>query len=204
MTEVFFDVEQRSSEWYALRCGIPTASRFGDILAKGEGKVRGKYMRQLAGEIVTGEPAESYSNSHMERGRVMEAQARELYRGRTMFAGGDEVREVGFIRSTKAGGSPDALVGEHGLLEIKTMLPDLLIELFQRNSKDFPKEHIAQCAGNLWVSGRQWCDIAIYWPKMPLYVRRLVRNEGYISMLADEVELFAYEARKLAEWIKSQ
>lgn len=200
MTEVFFDVEQRSPEWYALRCGIPTASRFGDILAKGEGRVRAKYLRQLAGEIITGEPAETYNNSHMDRGRVMEAEARELYR----FIAEEEVREVGFVRNTKAGGSPDALVGEHGMLEIKTMLPDLLIELYQRKTKDFPGEHIPQCAGNLWVSGRQWCDIAIYWPKMPLYVRRLERNEGYILMLADEVELFVYEARKLAEWLKTQ
>jgi hypothetical protein len=209
MSEFFFDVEQRSPEWYALRCGIPTCSRFSDVLAGGQGKVRGKYMRQLAGEIITGEPAETYSNSHMERGRLMEAQAREQYARDIAFVNDEEVREIGFIRNTKAGGSPDALVGEHGILEIKTMLPDLLIEKHQQGGA-FPPEHIPQCSGNLWVSGRQWCDLVMYWPKMPLFIWRLERNASYIEMLAEQVELFAYEARKLAEtlklveWIKQQ
>ena len=79
MMEIFTDLEQGSSEWFACRAGIPTASKFATVLAKGEGKSRSKYMRQLAGEVITGEPAETFSNSHMERGHAMEDEARQTY-----------------------------------------------------------------------------------------------------------------------------
>lgn len=71
--------EQSTPEWYAARLGIPTASRFKDVLAKGEGKTRKRYMLDLAGERLTGEPCEGYSNAHMERGKAMEDEARDLY-----------------------------------------------------------------------------------------------------------------------------
>src|SRR5690349_15047654 len=79
---VIFDCEQNSTEWYRARMGLPTASEFATILAKGKdggaSLTRQTYMRKLAGEIITDEPMESYVNAAMERGKIMEAEARDF------------------------------------------------------------------------------------------------------------------------------
>src|SRR3569833_1490525 len=124
MTPEIITCEQNSPEWLRARMGIPTASAFGDVLAKGEGKTRRTYMLKLAGEIITGEPMESFSNAHTERGHALEEEARDLY----IFQTGAELERVGIIRNGRAGCSPDSLIGEDGGLEIKTTLPHLLIE----------------------------------------------------------------------------
>ena len=101
------DVEQGSPEWYAARLGIPTASAFSTILSSNkeakDKKTRTEYMRKLAGEIVTGEPMESYSNVHMERGKVQEDEARDLY----AFMQDCDPQRVGFILNGERGCSPD-------------------------------------------------------------------------------------------------
>ncbi|MGJ4997275.1 YqaJ viral recombinase family protein [Bradyrhizobium sp. HKCCYLS3077] len=97
--------EQNSAEWLRARMGIPTASQFSTVLAKGEGETRRTYLLKLAGEIITGEPMESFSNEHTERGHRMEAEARDLY----AFQTGAALERVGFIRSGRAGCSPDSL-----------------------------------------------------------------------------------------------
>jgi hypothetical protein len=200
MPEVF-TCEQRSDEWFRLRMGIPTASGFDKVQATGktkkDSKTRSTYMLKLAGEIITGEPMESFTNAHMERGQRMEPDARELY----AFMTDTEVEPVGFIRDGDKGASPDGLIGEHGLLEIKTTLPHLLIPLLL--SGDAPPEHTAQVQGQLWVADRQWCDLVVYWPKMPLFIKRIERDEGYINKLSDEVRVFNRELRKVVEKVKA-
>jgi hypothetical protein len=177
--------------------GIPTASCFATVMAKGQGKVRSKYMRQLAGEIITGEPMESYSNHHMERGKVMEAEARDLY----AFMRDAEPEQVGFILNGRKGCSPDAMVGTDGLVEIKSKLPDLLIECFERGHT-CPPEHLAQCQGALWVAEREWIDFVAYWPKMPLFVVRVTRDEDYIANLSSEIDRFNDELAEMVERIR--
>lgn len=189
--------EQGSEEWHRARMGIPTASCFATVMAKGQGKVRSKYMRQLAGEIITGEPMESYSNHHMERGKVMEAEARDLY----AFMRDAEPEQVGFILNGRKGCSPDAMVGTDGLVEIKSKLPDLMIECFERGPT-CPPEHLAQCQGALWVAEREWIDFVAYWPKMPLFVVRVTRDEDYIANLAGEIDRFNDELDGLVERIR--
>jgi len=195
-----FDCEQYSSEWWQCRLGIPTASAFAAVLAKGEGKTRRKYMMTLIGEQVTGEGYDSYSNEHMERGKEMEIEARDLYAFRTNWVH----TPVGFIRRTDewgaAGCSPDSLVGDDGLVEIKTKLPHIQAEVLLADK--VPSEHIAQCQGELWVSGRKWVDFVSYWPKMPLFIKRLYRDEAYIERLAKEVALFNAELRTYLAHIK--
>lgn len=184
----YFDVEQGSPEWHELRLGIPTASQFATILAKGRGGGesvgRQTYMLKLAGERITGELMDSYTNSHMERGREMEAEARNFY----VFMKDVEPARVGFIRDHDAGASPDALIGNDGLLEIKTTLPHILIKHILADQA--PPEHRAQVQGQLWISKREWCDLVVYWPKLPLLVKRIHRDEDYIATLADEVARF--------------
>ena len=196
MSVQIINCEQGTEDWFIARAGIPTASKFSTVMAKGEGKTRAKYMRQLAGEIITGKPMESFSNAHMERGHVMEPEARDLY----SFATDTVPEQVGFIRNGRKGCSPDSLVGDNGMLEIKSKLPDLLIECIERG--DFPPEHRAQCQGALWVAEREWIDIVVYWPEMPVFIKRAYRDEKYISELSKAVDTFNDELWRLVERVR--
>lgn len=191
-----FDVEQGEAEWFQCRLGIPTASKFATVMAKGEGKTRSEYMRRLAGEILTGEPAESFQSFHMERGRVMEDDARETY----AFVEIADIQRVGFIRNGNKGASPDSLVGANGGLEIKTALPHIQIDRLERNR--LPPEHKAQVQGNLWLSEREWWDFVSYWPKLPMLTVRVYRDEEYIKTMADEIDRFNDELDELVERIR--
>jgi hypothetical protein len=190
MIEVF-DFEQGSPEWVAIRLGIPTASEFKAVLAKGEGRTRRTYMMKLLGERLTGEPADNYINDHMDRGKVMEAEARETY---ALIRDLEPVR-VGFIRNGVAGCSPDSLIGDDGLLEIKTKLAHLQLDALEADR--LPPEHIPQVQGQLWVAERKWLDFVSYWPRLPLFVKRIYRDEAYIEKLRGEVSVFNAELDSL-------
>jgi hypothetical protein len=182
-----FDCEQGSAEWHECRRGVPTASCFADVLAKGKGITRKKYLYTLAGEILTGECPEHYTNAHMERGREMEADAIGLY----AFERDAEPVTVGFMRRGRAGCSPDRLLGDNGMIEAKSKLPHLQLEVLERD--DLPPEHKPQVQGQLWISGRDWCDFISYWPRLPLFVKRVERDEKYIETLAQAVADFVGE-----------
>lgn len=197
MLEIF-DCAQNSEEWYAARAGIPTSSEFATVMAKGktagsESITRRKYLYKLAGEVITGMPEEGYSNAAMERGHVMEAEAREYY----AFMQDVEPQLVGFVRNHGAGSSPDSFVSTDGILEIKTKKPSVLIEAILRD--DYPPEHRAQIQGQLWICEREWCDLVCYWPKMPPCIRRIERDNSYIATLAGEVARFNDDLAALVE-----
>ena len=205
--EVFPDIVQGTPEWFDVRRRIATASNFATIIASGKdgdkSVTRRKLMNVMAGEWITGEVAETYRNAAMERGNAMEAEARDWY-GRTRFA---DLALVGFVRRTVyntfgdvafvVGCSPDALIGKDGVLEIKTMRPDLLIDLMDRGGGGFPPEHRAQIQGSLWVTDRAWCDLVIYYRGMPKLTFRVERDDVYIQHLAEQVEVFDFELRAL-------
>ena len=197
MIQVFDEIEQGSEAWHSARLGIPTASKFATVMAKGEGKTRSEYMRKLAGEILTGEPMDSFSNAHMERGKSMEDEARQTY----AFVNDIEPRRVGFIRNGDRGASPDSLIGDDGGLEIKTALPHIHIDRLERNR--LPPEHKAQVQGNLWISQREWWDFCSYWPKLPVLTVRVYRDEAFIAQLSDEVDRFNDELHALVARIRS-
>ena len=191
-----YDCEQGSEDWFRCRAGIPTASMFKAILAKGEGKTRRSYMLRLAGEIITGEPAETFSNHHMERGRALEGEARDYY----TFLNDAEPQQIGFIRNGGKGCSPDSLIGENGMLEIKTALPAILIDKILKDN--FPSDHKAQVQGQLWVAEREWCDLLIYWPGLPPFIKRASRDEEYIAELSNAIGQFNEELCGVVEKIK--
>lgn len=197
MMEIYNDIEQGSMEWFEVRAGIPTASCFKDILSKGAGKTRRTYMLKLLGERLTGELQEPYTNAHMERGKVMEAEARIMYE----FQNDLNAEEVGFIRNGEKGCSPDSLIGESGMLEIKTKLPHLQLDVLDKGK--LPADHVAQVQGQLWVAEREWCDFVSYWPKLPLFVYRVTRDEEYIKTLADAVDSFNEELAKLEQKMRA-
>lgn len=200
------EVPQRSDAWLAHRLGLPTASEFSSILAGGEGATRKSYMKKLAGEILTGEISEGYRNLAMDRGIEMEAEALAWYQRENLV----ELERIGFVRRTiypalgaefTVGASPDAVLpGRNALVEVKTMRPDLLIDVALKGAAGFPIEHRAQIQGQLWITGAEWCDLIIYyrgWKSPPRF--RVERDEAYIATLARAVEQFQYELDRLVE-----
>ena len=116
------------------------------------------------------------------------------------FVAAAPIQLVGFIENGGKGCSPDSLIGEKGLLEIKTAQPDVLLDILDRDR--VPPEHVAQLQGNLWVAEREWIDVFIYWPKLPPFHKRVFRDEPYISSMASAVEQFNFELAALVEKIR--
>lgn len=193
--------EQNSPEWIEARLGVVTASQFATVMATGRGggesKTRRTYMLKLIGERLTGEPADNFTNGHMERGHAMEPAARDAY----AFVSGETPELIGFVRSGDIGASPDALVGDDGLMEIKTKLPHLQLDVLLKN--EIPSEHTAQIQGQLWVCEREWVDFVSYWPGLPVFVKRAFRDEEFISKLTSSVLEFVDQMHNLEEQIRA-
>jgi hypothetical protein len=194
------DCDQGGDAWLRYRMGIPTASAFKAIMANGRGgaesKTRKSYMYRLAAEIITGEPLENFSNKSMERGHALEDEAREYF----AFIADAEPQRIGFIRNGRKGCSPDSLIDDDAILEIKTQRGDLLIETILKG--EFPPEHKAQVQGQLWIAEREICNLLVYWPGMPPFVRAVVRDEAYIKELSTAVDQFNAELDAIVEKIR--
>lgn len=195
------ECEQGTDEWFAARSGVVTASEFATVLAKGRGGgesvTRRKYMLTLAGEIITGQVADKWEgNRHTERGKAMEGEARDAY----ALIADVEPAQVGFLRRGRIGCSPDSLVGASGLLEIKTKLPHLQIEVLEYG--EVPTEHMAQIQGQLWVSGRDWCDFVSYWPGLPIFIKRVWSDNDYIARLSVAVSEFVADVDSIVSKYK--
>lgn len=180
-------IEQRSEGWFEQRMGKITASRFADAIAtsKRDGKptaARQTYMRTLVAEILSGRPKHSVSSQAMTWGTEAEQFAREAYELET----GLVVVEAGFTTHYAydfIGGSPDGLVGNDGLIEIKCPHDEqvhigTLLE-------GMPADHMPQVQGNLMVTGRSWLDFISFDPRQSepyrLYVQRIERDDKYIN-----------------------
>lgn len=194
------DCEQGTDSWHAARLGIPTASMFATVMAVGvkggKSLTRIAYLNKLAGEILTGEPMDNYVSADMERGKLMEDEARDLY----TFESGAEPIRVGFIRNGQKGCSPDSLIGDVGGLEIKSAAAH--VQVARLLDGKLPSEHKAQVQGSLWVCEREFWDFCSYCPKLPLLRVRVYRDEDYIKKIAQEVELFNIELQQTVEFIR--
>lgn len=188
--QIITEVEQGSPEWLALRLGIVTSSELDCLLTNGKGEAgfgvgAFTYMNTLIGERITGEAADPFQgNRHTERGHEWEGVGRKLYEQRKEV----QTSQVAIILNHGAGYSPDSLVGDKGLTEIKTKLPKFQVEVIL--SGEIPKEHVAQCQGGLWLSEREWIDFVCYWPGMPLFIKRAYRDEAMIRKLSERVKTF--------------
>lgn len=195
------DCEQGSPEWFSARMGIPTASEFSTVMAKGKdggaSKTRADYLRKLAGEILTGEPMESYTNGHMERGKLQEDEARDLY---ALQYNVEPVR-IGFVRNGNMGCSPDSFIGDDGGLEIKTALPHIQIERLRLGR--LPPEHRHQVQGSIWTCERKRWTFVSYCPRLPLLVVPVERDDGFIAELAGAVTKFNAELAETVEFVRN-
>lgn len=188
--QIITDLEQGSDEWLAIRMGIVTMSNMDKLLVNGKGEAgfgadAFSYMNTLIGERITQEIADPFTgNRHTERGHELEPKARALYEAQTDLA----CKQVAIILNHGCGYSPDSLVGDVGLNEIKTKLPKYQIEVIL--SDEVPKDHVAQCQGGLWLAEREWIDFISYWPGMPLFIKRMHRDEALIRKMQERVKIF--------------
>lgn len=183
---ILHDVPQRSTEWFALRLGVPTASEFDKAVTPKKGAISAQSPRfagKLAYEIFTGETAGDFFQSDwMERGAELEDEARANYELITDNA----VTQVGFVTDDKGRGcSPDGLVGDDGCIEIKCLKPDnyMAAMIKWETEKAIDDKYIPQVMGQMMIAQRSWCDLIFYCPKCPLVIATLKPNQKYMETL---------------------
>ena len=199
--DIIRDLEQGTPEWFALRLGVITGSKFKDVMAKGQGKSRKSYMYQLAAEMITDEMAESFTNDAMQWGTDNEPAARAMYE----LESRNEVDEVCFVkRDDFVGVSPDGLVGDSGLVEFKCPKTTTQIETFL--SGKMPTSHKAQVQGQIWVCERDWCDFVSFDPRIDgdagYICYRQERDDEYIKELEEACYKFSEELQTMVKKLK--
>lgn len=194
------DVEQNSPEWFAVRCGVPSASNFDKLITtKGEpSKQAQKYLYALAAEKLSGIKEEGFQSKAMLKGIETEAEAVAYYE----LTRGVDVQPVGFVlhESERYGASPDRLVGSEGLLELKCPLPSSHVSYLLENN--LYQDYMQQVQGQLLVTGRKWCDLMSYSRGLKPLIVRVERDEAFLSKLQSIIETFCNELEKTVEKIK--
>jgi putative phage-type endonuclease len=191
-------MEQRTPEWFADRLCKVTSSRMPDVMAKTKTGQRSaswaNYMAEKIAENLTGVPAEKFTTPAMQHGVDTEDDGRSAYQ----FEVAKLVTTVGFVQHptiTMAGASPDGLVGDDGLLEIKC--PNTATHIDTLLGQSVPSKYITQMQFQMACTGRQWCDFVSYDPRMPetmrLFVKRIQRDDKHIAEIEATVREFLSE-----------
>ena len=199
--------EQRTEEWFRERMGKVTASRIADVMARtksGYGASRKNYMTELLVERLTGEREESYINAAMQRGIDEEPIARTEYE----LDRGVLVDEVGFVQHPSiemSGASPDGLVGDDGMVEIKC--PNTATHVETLIAKSVDRKYLLQMQWQMACTGRAWCDFVSFDSRMPaelaMVVIRVPRDEVMIEEIAREVTDFLADLATLESQVRS-
>ena len=191
-------IEQRSKEWYQLRCGKFTASTFAKLMGKKTNKGYQDEIYRVAYETLTDEPVSNGCvNAAMQHGIDTEPEARLWYeKHENVF-----VEEVGFIeRNEFVGVSPDGLVDDNGVLEIKCPQYNTQIDYLLKHW--LPSEYKWQVQGLLWVSEREWCDFLSYHPKLDKLLVRVRRDESAIKELETRINEVIEETKEVINKLK--
>lgn len=190
-------IEQGTDAWKMLRCGKVTASRVADIIAKtksGYSTSRDNYMAQLICERLTNTVAESFTNAAMQHGTETEPLARAAYESLNDILV-DEVAFVPHPTIAMSGASPDGLVGNEGLLEIKA--PNTATHIDTLLSETVPTKYYTQMQFQLACTGRKWCDFVSFDNRLPaelqLFVKRVPRDDVFIKQAEAEIVKFIAE-----------
>lgn len=196
-------MEQRTEDWFAARLGKVTASRVADVIAKtktGYSASRDNYMAQLVVERLTNTQAESFTDAAMQWGTDQEPFARAAYEVSQNIM----VEETGLVDHPTiplAGASPDGLIGEDGLVEIKC--PNTATHIDTLLTQTVPGKYITQMQFQMACTGRQWCDFVSFDPRMPakaqLFVKRVMRDEAFIKEIETEIKKFLAEVTAKVE-----
>lgn len=203
MSIIHEQIEQGSADWHKLRLGKVTASRVKDVLKDGRfgnpSKTAESYMIELAGEILTGQPKPFFENDAMRWGTETEPQARSMFEIKNNFI---DVKEVTFIEYSQfIGVSPDGLIGDDGMLEIKC--PTTATQLKRALSSEYHKDYKAQIQMQLWVADREWCEFVSFDPRLPescgYLQERVYRDEDFIKDMQFKVMKFVEELKSTIE-----
>lgn len=196
--------DQGSEEWLQARVGLATASRFNDIMARtrsGYAASRKNYNAELVVERLTGAAQDFFKSAAMEWGTNTEPVARLAY----ALATGNDAEETGLWLHDEipAGASPDGFIGEDGALEIKC--PNTATHLDTLVTKQVPRQYYAQVQGQLWITGRKWCDFVSFDPRLPenaqMIIINIMRDEEYIKDLETEVRSFLDEVEEQVKFV---
>lgn len=190
-------MEQRTDEWFLARLGCVTASRTADVMAKtksGYSASRENYMAQLITERLTGQASDGFSSAAMQWGTETEPQAREAYE----FFTGETVEETGFVLHPSIehfGASPDGLVGQDGLIEIKC--PNTATHIDTLLTEKVPSKYLTQMHVQMICTGRDWCDFVSFDPRLPgdmsFWMKRVERDADLCKEIEAEVSKFLQE-----------
>ncbi len=186
------DCMQGDAEWHKLHCGIITSSVMGKVLTPKQAKIannqtsRTVLLEKLA-ERITGHAVETYQSFDMMRGHADEIEARMYYEQH--YA---PVAQVGFITNDEwgfeLGYSPDGLVGDDGLIEIKSRAPKFQVQTIIDDA--MPEEYSMQIQLGLLVTGRKWCDFISYCGGFPMFVKRIYPDAGLQGAIIDAARQF--------------
>lgn len=183
-----YDLDQYSEKWERLRLGIPTASQFSKIISPSgnESKQIHDYAHQLMAERILKRRIDAGMSQWMERGHKLEDQAVEFYECQRDI----ETQKVGFITTDDGlvGASPDCLIGNDGMVEIKCPAPQTQVKHLVEGKLD--DKYKPQAQGQLFVSGREWVDIVSYHPELPPCILRVYRDEVYCRILEKKLSEF--------------
>ena len=200
--KIIKDVEQGSDEWKALRLGKVTASKMKDVMSNGRGgapsKMAETYMIELIAERLTGEEKPFFENDAMKWGTKTEPLARAMFEMRE----GLEVEEVAFIeRDDDTGVSPDGLIDDDGMVEIKC--PTTTTQIKRALSDDYAAEYNDQIQMQLWVSGRKYCYFLSFDPRLECaagyLLQKVERDEVYIAEMEKKTNAFVLKMNELME-----
>jgi len=169
-------VEQKSPEWFALKKKYPLSASKAQAIATAGAGMETVVLEAITEKYSSADP-ERYTNEDMERGNELEADARAIYE----LENGVTVVEVGFITNEKisdlAGVSPDGLVEEDGLVEIKCLMDKLftakLEEVGISGTFKVDSAHDWQMQMQLLFTGRKWVDYVIYNPNFPVAILKM-------------------------------
>lgn len=195
-------IEQQSQAWFDLKAGQISASRMCQMMAEGNGLTREKYKMKLAVERLTGQPVnEGFKSAAIDRGNELEPQARDFYEVIT----GCTITQVPFICHDNVGlASPDALVDDDGLLEIKC--PQMHTHLHYLITKKIPRAYMLQMYWQLACTKRKWVDWLTFYPELPpnlrAFIVRVPYHAGEIQTLEREAQRFDNEINELVEVLR--
>jgi putative phage-type endonuclease len=191
-------MEQRTDDWFAARLGRVTASRISDVMMKTTTAGYQNYLAQLVCERLTGVATEGFTSAAMQHGTDTEPQARAVYTMNT----GQAVQEVGFVDHptvAMSGASPDGLVGERGLVEIKCPQPAEHIRMLTGGA--IQRKYVLQMQWQMECTGRDWCDFVSFSPALPdemqMHIERVFSDADLGREITAAVSAFLAEVDRL-------
>jgi len=202
--KIYDDVEQGTEAWLKLRCGCITGSKITEVMQEKKGAGYANYLAQLCCERLTGCVTETYKNAYMDRGNEDEPAARDCY----SFITGNDVQQVSFIKHPSIecfGVSPDGLIGNDGMVEIKRKIPAIHIDYIFKNR--IPPEYVKQMTAQLACSGREWNEFVSYCPELPenmqLFICRMHRDNDAIAEMEKRVIEFDSAVEKMISELRA-